>query len=184
MKTADIKYSEYLSLSDKEKSEVDFWITYGTYKHKDYISTIALEDRPFIDIKLLEIALLNNNIDEFSKIVGEWKDFGEKRLCNRKTYEVIITFKYIIDKIMNFINMENEMLVSKVSGTDYSQYTEQVDFSMFPNYYSQIRTLADGDITRFEEIKQCKYSDCLTELIYRQKEDDLHKLINKSMQPK
>ena len=51
---------------------------------------------------------------------------------------------------------------------------------MFDGEYVQTRELADKDITKFEAIRNLPYKNCLIELIYRQKESDLEKLILKT----
>ena len=173
---ANITFGEYIQLSETAKSDYDFAVKYGDFEIKDYISDVNLEDRSFEVVKNL---MDSENEEELISKIYEIEEYNEDKIVNLPFWKVILTFRYLIEHIVKLIKIENDVLQSKVpSFTDYSDKIAYIDFSMFPNYYSQLRLLAQNDITKFEEIKQMKYSDCIVELLYLTKENDLQKLID------
>lgn len=171
-----ITFEEYNKLSEDDRDEYDFYLKYGIFENKDYICDIALEDRDFITVK--EIMSSVDNENKLLETLYSLPEYNYSIIKDKPFYEVIITFKYLVEHLVQLIKMEGELLVSKVPGPDYSDKIEAVDFTVFPGYYSQLRLLAQNDITRFEAIKHMKYSDCFVELLYLQKEEDLQKLID------
>ena len=173
---ANITFGEYIQLNETEKSDYDFAVKYGDFEIKDYVSDIALEDRSFEVVKNL---MDSQNEEELISKIYEIDEYAEDKIINLPFWQVILTFRYLIEHIVKLIKMENDMLQSKVpSYADYSDKIAYIDFGMFPNYYSQLRLLAKDDITKFNEIKQMKYSDCVVELLYLAKENDLQRLID------
>ena len=173
---ANITFGEYIQLSETEKYDYDFAVKYGDFEIKDYVSDISLEDRSF---ELVKNLMDSANEEELITKIYEIDEYDEAKIVNLPFYKVILTFRYLIEHIVKLIKIENDVLQSKVpSFTDYSDKIAYIDFSMFPNYYTQLRLLAKDDITKFNEIKQMKYSDCIVELLYLAKENDLQKLID------
>lgn len=173
---ANITFGEYIQLNETEKSDYDFAIKYGDFEIKDYVSNISLEDRSFEVVKNL---MDSENEEELITKIYEIEEYAEDKIVNLPFWQVILTFRYLIEHIVKLIKIENDILQSKVpSHIDYSDKIAYVDFSVFPNYYTQLRTLAKDDITKFEAIKQMKYSDCVVELLYLAKENDLQKMID------
>jgi ABC-type methionine transport system ATPase subunit len=173
---ANITFGEYMQLSEIAKMDYDFAIKYGDLEIKDYVSDISLEDRSFETVKNL---MDSENEEELIVKIYEIEEYDEDKIVNLPFYQVILTFRYLIEHIVKLIKIENDILQSKVpSFTDYSDKISYIDFSMFPNYYSQLILLAQNDITKFEAIKKMKYSDCIVELLYSNKENDLQKMID------
>ena len=173
---ANITFGEYIKLDEIAKMDYDFAVKYGDFEIKDYVSKISLEDRSFEVVKNL---MDSENEEELISKIYEINEYTEAKIVNLPYWQVIITFRYLLEHIVKLIKIENDVLQSKVpSYTDYSDKIAYVDFSMFPNYYSQLRLLAQNDITKFDVIKQMKYSDCIVELLYLAKENDLQKLID------
>ena len=173
---ANITFGEYIKLDEIAKMDYDFVVSYGDFETKDYVSDISLEDRSFEVVKNL---MDSENEEELISKIYEMDEYDEDKIVNLPFYQVILTFRYLIEHIVKLIKIENDVLSSKVpSFTDYSDKIAYVDFSMFPNYYSQLRLLAQNDITKFDVIKQMKYSDCIVELLYLAKEADLQKMID------
>ena len=173
---ANITFGEYIKLDETAKSDYDFAVKYGDFEIKDYISDITLEDRSFEVVKNL---IDSENEEELIKKIYEIDEYTEDKIISLPFWQVILTFRYLIEHIVKLIKMENDMLQSKVpSFVDYSDKISYIDFSMFPNYYTQLRALAKDDITKFKAIKQMKYSDCVVELLYLAKENDLQKMID------
>lgn len=175
----------YLVFSQMDKDyQEDYLFTLNYMKNgpelKDYFSTVDLSDRSFIFVKQLEQAYISNNNEEIFQLITSLPEYKEEVVVNASAYKFLNTLKYILNRVEEIINIENEMLVSSVQSDDYSMYIEQIDFSMFPRYYSEVRELANNDITKFKEIEQMKYSDCLVELIFRQKQNDFERLVMKS----
>ena len=173
---ANITFSEYIKLDEIAKMDYDFAVKYGDFEVKDYVSDINLEDRSFEAVKHI---MDSENEEELISKIYEIDEYTEDKIVNLPFWKVILTFRYLIEHIVKLIKIENDILQSKVpSFTDYSDKIAYIDFSMFPNYYTQLRLLAKDDITKFNEIKQMKYSDCVVELLYLVKEADLQKLID------
>ena len=173
---ANITFGEYMLLDETAKSDYDFAVKYGDLEIKDYVSDISLEDRSFEVVKNL---MDSENEEELITKIYEIDEYTEDKIVNLPFWEVILTFRFLIEHIVKLIKIENDVLQSKVpSFVDYSDKIAYVDFSMFPNYYTQLRLLAKDDITKFNEIKQMKYSDCIVELLYLSKEADLQKMID------
>lgn len=179
MNIYELPYSYYIVADKRKRQEIDLYIEYGTFEVKDYFGEKDLADRPFIIVKRLMEAINNQDDTEFAELLNEIPEYNGEKLLTEPCYKVLITIKYLINRVIELAEIEAQMLVSKYTREDYSSYVEQVDFSVFPHYYSQIRTLAQEDIRRYKEIEQMKYSDCITELIYITKSDDLEKLILK-----
>lgn len=182
MKDFDINvpYYAYAEMGEREKFEIDFVINYSNLEEKDYFSETPLEDRPFRDVKALMAAFSGNDAEEFAKVLFSMPDYDEKKMMNAPAWKSILSIQAITNNLINLINIENEMLTSKVPDNKYAGQIEQIDFSMFDGEYVQTRELADKDITKFEAIRNLPYKNCLIELIYRQKESDLEKLILKT----
>ena len=173
---ANITFGEYIQLDETAKMDYDFAVKYGDFEIKDYVSDVSLEDRSFWLVKNL---MDSQNEEELIIKIYEIDEYAEDKIVNLPFWQVILTFRYVIEHIVKLIKIENDVLSSKVpSYTDYSDKIAYVDFGMFPNYYSQLRILAKDDITKFEAIKQMKYSDCVVELLYLAKEADLQKMID------
>lgn len=178
--TAELEYLIYLSLPKECQETVN--MTLDNYEEKDYLSEIPLEERDFITVKELMECLINNNLEGFGERLSRLEEYSNEKIYNKKTYEVLLTMKYLIGHTIKLIEVEDKMLPSKIpSKHDYSSYVERVDFMVFPHYYSQLRTLAGNDILKFDAIKKLKYSDCFVELLYISKDNDLEKLIMNSM---
>ena len=173
---ANITFGKYIKLDEIDKMDYDFAVKYGDFIIKDYVSDIALEDRSF---ELVKNLMDSENDEELITKIYEIDEYTEDKIVNLPFWKVILTFRYLIEHIVKLIKMENDMLQSKVpSYIDYSDKISYVDFSIFPNYYTQLRLLAKDDITKFDDIKQIKYSDCIVELLYLAKETDLQKMID------
>lgn len=182
LNTIDINYATYLQMTEDQQYEYNFVLTYmkNAPVIKDYFSSMDLTDRPFVFVKELQDAFINDNNEELYSILTSIPEYSQEFFLASPAYKVIHTLSYILSRIQTTLTVESEMLVSHVNNEDYTSFVEQVDFSMFPRYYSELRELAENDITRFETIKQMKYSDCLVELIYRQKQSDFERLVMKS----
>lgn len=182
LNTIDINYATYLQMNEDQQYEYNFVLTYmkNAPAIKDYFCSMDLTDRPFVFVKELQDAFINDNNEELYSILTSIPEYSPELLLASPAYKVIHTFSHLISRIQSTLTIESEMLVSHVNNEDYTSFVEQVDFSMFPRYYSELRELAGNDITRFETIKQMKYSDCLVELIYRQKQSDFERLVMKS----
>ena len=173
---ANITFGKYIKLDETAKSDFDFAVKYGDFEIKDYVSNISLEDRSFEVVKNL---MDSQNEEELIKKIYEIDEYTEDKIISLPFWQVILTFRYLLEHIVKLIKIENDVLASKVpSFTDYSDKIAYIDFGVFPNYYTQLRLLAKDDITKFEAIKQMKYSDCVVELLYIAKEADLQKLID------
>ena len=173
---ANITFGEYIKLGETAKMDYDFAVKYGDFEIKDYVSDITLEDRSFEEVKNL---MDSENEEELITKIYEIDEYNEDKIVNLPFWQVILTFRYLLEHIVKLIKIENDILQSKVpSFVDYSDKIAYIDFNMFPNYYSQLRLLAQNDVTKFEAIKQMKYSDCIVELLYLAKENDLQKLID------
>lgn len=173
---ANITFGEYMLLDETAKSDYDFAVKYGDFEIKDYVSDISLEDRSF---ELVKNLMDSQNEEELISKIYEIDEYAECKIVDLPFWQVILTFRFLLEHIVKLIKIENDVLQSKVpSYVDYSDKIAYVDFSMFPNYYAQLRALAKDDITKFEAIQQMKYSDCIVELLYLTKENDLQKLID------
>ena len=173
---ANITFGKYIKLDETAKSDFDFAVKYGDFEIKDYVSNISLEDRSFEVVKNL---MDSENEEELISKIYEIDEYTEDKIVNLPFWKVILTFRYLLEHIVKLIKIENDVLASKVpSYVDYSDKIAYIDFGMFPNYYTQLRLLSQNDITKFEAIKQMKYSDCIVELLYLNKENDLQKMID------
>jgi len=186
LSTIDINYAKYSLMSDDFKDEYQFTLDYmkNAPEVKDYFSEKDISDLEFIQVKMMQECIINNDMEGLYEQITSLPQYSQEKLMKSMAYEVILTFKYIVDRVNQITELENEMLKSCAPGDDYTNIVEQVDFSVFPAYYTQMRELADGDITRFEQIKHIKYSDCLVELIYRQKQADFEKLVMRAQMKK
>ena len=186
LSTIDINYAKYSLMSDSFKEEYQFTLDYmkNAPEVKDYFSEKDISDLEFIQVKMMQECITNRDMEGLYEQITSLPQYSQEKLMNAMAYEVILTFKYIVERISQITELEGEMLKSCAPGDDYTNIVEQVDFSVFPAYYTQMRELADGDITRFEQIKHIKYSDCLVELIYRQKQADFEKLVMRSQMKK
>ncbi len=176
----EIPYLAYTMLDERSKFEIDFVINYSHLEEKDYFSEIELEDRNFGFVKSLMASFSNGDNEEVMKLLFTLPEYDEKVFSISPAWKVILTIQYIGNKIAELIKIENEMLSSQVQDNKYSGQIEQIDFSLFDTEYIQLRELANKDITKFDEIRSLPYARCLIELIYRQKEADLEKLIMKT----
>lgn len=176
----NIPYFFYSTLDEKRRFEIDFVINYSNLEEKDYFSDIELEDRSFSFVKSLMDSFMNDDFQDVMKALFTLPEYDEKKFSTSPAWKVILTIQYLTKKIADLIKIENEMLVSKVQDNKYNGQIEQIDFSMFDSEYMQVRELSNKDITKFEEIRKLPYKSCLIELIYRQKEADLDRLIMKT----
>lgn len=173
---ANITFGEYIKLDEIAKMDYDFAVKYGDFEIKDYICDISIEDRSFEIVKNL---MDSQNEEELIAKIYKIDEYNEDKIVNLPFWQVILTFRYLIEHIVKLIKIENDILQSKVpSYVDYSDKISYIDFSVFPNYYTQMRLLAKDDITKFDDIKQMKYSDCVIELLYLAKENDLQRMID------
>lgn len=179
--TIDINYATYSIMSETYKEEYAFTLEYmkNPPETKDYFGSSDISDLEFIQVKNMQECMHTSDMEGLYSAISAIPDYSTEKFLKAKAYEVILTLRYICDRINEISQIEREMLRSCVSGDDYSALVEQVDFSPFPQYYTQLRELAGNDITKFEAIKHMKYSDCLVELIYRQKQSDFERLVMK-----
>ena len=177
----DVPFLTYTGMSEKERFDIEFVINYSNLEEKDYFSETSLEDRSFGFVKSLMGAFMNDEMDEMMKILMSLSDYAEHKITSAPAWKVILTLQFITKKVSDLIAIENEMLTSKVQDNKYVGQIDQIDFSMFDAEYVQTRELANKDITKFEAIRALPYKSCLIELIYKQKESDLDRLIMKSM---
>lgn len=177
----DINYLTY-TLATKDYQD-DYMFTLQYMKNppetKDYFSDIDITDRPFIWVKELQAAYIDNDTEAMYQQIISLPEYSEVVFQSSAAYKVLLTLQHIMTRVNETLKIESEMLVSKVAGEDYSGITETVDFSMFPRYYSELRELAGGDILKFKAVGEMKYSDCIVELIYRQKQSDFERLAYK-----
>lgn len=181
----NINYQQYLELTEEQREYYDFLMEYGIVdgerlKVKDYISDKPFEDNSFEFVKDSMRKLSNGNINELLTTILSLPEYAVT-IENPKTpaWKIILTTKYIIEKLTQLITMESNMLVSRTP-SPYTMQIEQIDFSMFNQEWVQLNDLADGDITKFDTIRKLKYSECFVQLLYRQKQNDLQQLIESS----
>lgn len=176
MYDVNIPYAAYLVLTQEAKDSIDFQIQYGGLEEKDYFTDKQIVDRSFGEVKMLQNDLSEQDYDKLFKDIltfPEYKDFP-KEYC----WKVLLTFANIINQIAETIKMENEMLVSQVPHKhDYTAEMEQVDFSMFDREFNQLYELSDGDILKFDRIREQSYQRCFVMLLYRQKQNDFETLV-------
>ena len=176
----NIPYGIYETLSENDRFQIDFIIEYGNIESKDYFSSIPLEEREFGFVKEMMQYFVNGKFDEIVKMLFGLPEYDVKTISKAPTWKVIVTLKFITDKIAKLSAIENKMLTPLNPDGKYDDYLAQVDFSMFNTEYIQVRDLAGGDILKFYEIRKLTYNKCIVELIYKQKQSDLDNLIMKS----
>lgn len=173
----NVPYFFYLSLDEKKRYEIDFQVSYSNLEVKDYFCEIPLEDRSFGFVKDLMSFYAENEVEEIMKLFFSLPEYEEKEIMQAPAWKSILTIQNLFDKIESLINIEVQMLTPAVPNDKYAAQIEQIDFSMFTNEYTQTRELAGKDITKFEEVRNLPYKNCLIELTYRQKESDLERLV-------
>lgn len=178
MRLVDINttYEQFLKLNEEDKFGYTFQVTYGKFEKRDYFSETPLEQRSFRTVKTLMSAAADNEfalVNEIFKI----EDYSLDKVLKRPAYEFLKTLEFICEKIVAFAEMENTQLVPQVQGKDYSAQLEQVDFSVFDEEFIQTYSLANGDVTKFEEVRNTPYETCFVTLLYQQKTSDFEKLV-------
>lgn len=176
----NIPYAIYCVLGEKDKFDIEFCVQYSNLESKDYFSKTPLEEREFGKIKELISFFTKGEIEEMLSTLFTIEDYEEEKFKFAPVWKVLKTLEFLFEKISNLMKIENEMLTPMVQDDKYKCFIEQVDFSMFDNEYTQVRELANGDITKFDEIRKQPYANCLVELIYLQKQNDLDRLIMNS----
>lgn len=173
----NVPYFFYLSLDESKRYEVDFQVTYSNLEVKDYFCEVPLEDRSFGTVKELMTYYADKDVESILNVLFSLPEYDKQEIMHAPAWKAILTIQNFFDKIENLINIEVQMLTPAVTNDKYAAQIEQIDFSIFTNEYTQTRELAGKDITKFEEIRQLPYKNCLIELTYRQKESDLEKLV-------
>lgn len=176
-------YEMYLyCLSEDEKFGHDFQVNYGpkdVFEMKDWFSDTPLESRSFETVKSLMEAVKDKDVTKFIELIYAIDDYSLENMKTECAYKAILTLRYLYEHTEKLIDIETEMLTS-LAGNKYGAQIEQVDFSMFTEEWMQLKSLSDGDITKFDSIRKLPYESCLVDLIYRQKKSDLEEMILKS----
>ena len=181
-----LKYSEYIKLKDEYKKMFLFILEYSKdselkYVKKDWFSNVSLSERKFGIVKQMQEALINNSINDFIEILIKNGEYNEKKILEEQAYKFLKTIDYLVEETINLINYEKELLISKVPNKNEG-FIDQVDFSQFSSHFIQRDQLANGDITKYEEIDNLPYETCFIKLLYNLKNSDVEKMIlNKSI---
>lgn len=173
----NVPYCFYLNLDESKRYEIDFQINYSNLEEKDYFCDVPLEDRSFGTVKDLMTYYAEQDIKNVLATIFSLPEYDESEIMKAPAWKAILTVQHLLNKIEDLINIEIKMLTPAVQNDKYAAQIEQIDFSIFTNEYTQTRELANKDITKFEEVRNLPYKNCLIELAYRQKESDLEKLI-------
>lgn len=181
----NIPYTLYNTLTPEQMNYYEFLMQYGVIdgeklQEQDYLSDTPIMDMSFEFIKdCMTMVSKGDTIGIVAKFFSLPQYATKLEDNSLPAWKVILTIRYLVNKIVSCIEMENTMLVNKTP-SPYMFQIEQVDFSMFTQEYIQLNELADGDITKFDSIRNMKYSDCFVQLLYRQKQSDLQQLIESS----
>ena len=179
----DIAYNQYVTMSEEKKRDYIFLVDFGIFdgeklKEDDYIYGKPLAELPFEKVKSFMALYTTGDTQQIMEDIME--EQGLEYILKMKAWMVILSFRKILHDIENLIEIENNTLVSQFP-SEYGGLMEQVDFSMFNQEYFQLNDLADGDITKFEEIRKLPYKECFVQLLYIFKNNEFEKAVTKSM---
>jgi len=174
MKLARIKLKEYLQLEDSD--EYNFAIKFSGFFNEP-IDSMGIGDvyqLKFGLVKDIQQDLADGNVNlekqiEYLVRIKEGLD-----IYNCYLDEVTKTSSYLIEKIIELTEIEGEMLSSN-SYNDENGLEEYYDKLAKLGVILQIRSLANNDVTKFEDIRNTNYQTCFLELYTRNIESEIHK---------
>lgn len=159
-----ILFLEYLLLEDK--SEYDYYIQYSDYFNdaKNVLNIPELDELPFGFIKDYQTDLESGDLD-FSKQIEYLSKIIDFEIIKTKYLdEITKTCSHMLSSIINMLEIEERLLSNEIS-----QDEEAAGAFTFSNFgvFPQFLQLANDDITKIEQIRNMKYSDCLMYLLYK-----------------
>lgn len=181
--TIDTTYNQYVTMSEEKKRDYIFLVDFGKFngeklKEDDYIYGKPMSELPFEKVKSFMTLYAAGDIQQIMQDIMD--ELSLEFILGMKAWQVILSFRKILHDIENLIEIENNTLTSQFP-SEFSGLAEQVDFSMFNQEYFQLNDLADGDITKFEEIRKMQYKECFVQLLYIFKNNEFQKMVTKSM---
>ena len=179
----DITYNLYVTMSEDKKRDYIFLVDFGKFngeklKEDDYIYGKPLAELPWGKVKTFMTLYSTGDVQQIMQEIMD--ELGLEFILGMKAWQVILSFRKILRDIENLLTIENNTLVSQFP-SEFGGVMEQVDFSMFNQEYFQLNDLADGDITKFEEIRKLPYKECFVQLLYIFKNNEFEKMVTKSM---
>ena len=179
----DIAYNQYVTMSEDKKRDYIFLVDFGIFdgeklKEDDYIYGKPLSELSWGKVKTFMTLYSTGDIQQIMQDIMD--ELSLEYILGMKAWAVILSFRKILRDIENLIDIENRTLVSQFP-SEFSGLAEQVDFTMFNTEYFQLNDLADGDITKFEEIRKMQYKECFVQLLYIFKNNEFEKMVTKSM---
>lgn len=173
----DITYSQYMNLSEEDRYEYDFKLQFmlNRPENKNYLVDKDFMEEDFGLVKELQYLYDNNYMDCIEYYISYHN--LDKAIPERYAWEVIITFEYIYESIGVTIRNESEQLTG--GENKYSHIYSMVDFSMFDSHFCQRDSLANGDITKYDEIDKQPYSRCFSKLLYIHKNNLFEQMLVK-----
>jgi hypothetical protein len=160
MKIEDISFRDYVNL--KDKSRYNFALRYGKFEAHDILKIGSFLDKPFGFVKDMQFySSVGLNWDVFFSTLKEVLKKDEKELAGMSLFELHRQRLYCIEQVENINKMESEYLGDKPT---YEQTIAGID--RFDEYgaFIQFDKLADGNILKFDSIKNLPYDLCFTKL--------------------
>lgn len=170
MKIENITIAEYLALEDKE--QYNFALKYAEEAQaRDVLAFGDLVKKTFGEVK--DYQYLFTKEDYIVRFVNL---YGAEKLSHLSVFEFFAFIRYVCQQVERVTEIENKLLSHMPSN-------EEVDAGLdrFNKYgsFSQLNSLANGNILNFAEIRKLPYEDALTKLAYDKDVNEYQKDLNK-----
>lgn len=174
MEIKNIILAKYFELSDRSK--YDYVLRYYT-DSQDVFNLGDFTKLQFENVKDLQYKFTKGvNIKDVIDFISNEKDMDIKEIGSIKFMEFAKSYNYI-KKQVDFINILEE---NSLAGTTTPE-AEQADVARFDKfgYLIQLDKLANGDITKYPEVKSLIYIDCFTKLLLEKEREEFNQELNK-----
>ena len=174
MEIKNITIAEYTTIEDR--SLYDALLRYAT-DSKDIFTIGDFTQLAFGIVKELQYKYSKGvTIKDILEFISEIKKIDMVEL-GKLTILEYIKINNFIRKQIEFINsIEENALVGSIDNDEQEADIER--FNKF-GYLNQINSLAGGDITKYELIKNTVYIDCFTKMYLDKEQNDYRETLNK-----
>ena len=163
----NITFFDFVLMGDDERSEYEFAIKFAKpfLKPVNEFELPALVDQSFEFIKeRLQDNIERGNLtwEKTLEIIAEMKGTDMKHIVHEKLIKISRQKEWLFTEFEKL--MKIEMLQLAIEGTPEQNEASEGLFDSL-GILIQLDTLACGDVTKYNDVRKCKYSECLAKLI-------------------
>lgn len=173
-----ISVAQYLELEDK--TEYDFAMKFA-FVFKEPVDEYGIGDmmeQPFGYVKDFQYEIEQGL--SFAKLIDLVTETKKIKNIGKEPLDKLMRFaNYLITSIEQIVEVENESLAYE---PDPDEIEAGMDKFNGLGVYLQIRSLTNGDITKFDQVRKLPYSLCFTEMYTAKQMSDYQKDLMKIKQ--